>query len=347
MRRVVIHAPGGHDRLKLEIAPDPAPGRGEVRVRTEAIGVNYADVVVRMGLYQSAKKYVGWPITPGFEVSGVIDAVGDGVAEGRVGERVFAVTRFFGYATHVVVPEHQALPVPARFSMEQAAAFPAVFLTAQFALFELANLRVRPGRESSVLVHSAAGGVGSALVQLGKLAGAKVVAVVGGAHKVGEAKRLGADVVIDKSTEDLWREARRAAPEGYDVVLDANGAETLAQSYTHLGSPGRLVIYGFATMMSRGRDRPSWPKLVSGWLRTPRYNPLTLTTDNKSVLALNLSYLFDRREIFDDLLATLLAWVSDGKLEPPTVTTFPLDDVARAHEALESGRTIGKLVLVP
>jgi NADPH:quinone reductase-like Zn-dependent oxidoreductase len=158
---------------------------------------------------------------------------------------------------------------------------------------------------------------------------------------------MGADVVIDKSTQDLWGEAKRAAPEGYDVVLDANGVETLAHSYAHLGSPGRLVIYGFSTMMSRGSDHPSWPKIVSGWLRTPRYNPLTLTNDNKSVLAFNLSYLFDRREIIVDLMQDLLAAVNAGKITAPKVTAFPIDKVADAHRAIESGSSVGKLVLTP
>ncbi len=347
MRHVVIRKPGGHERLELVTAPDPAPGPGEVRVQSEAIGVNYADVIVRMGLYASAKQYVGWPITPGFEVAGVIDAVGAGVDPAREGERVLALTRFAGYATHVVVPAHQVFPIPARLTVEQAAAFPAVFLTAHYALFELANLRVRPGRDSKILVHSAAGGVGGALVQLGKIAGATVVGVVRGAHKLDEVKRLGADEVIDKSSQDLWREARRAAPDGYDVVLDANGVETLAQSYAHLGSPGKLVIYGFASMMSRGRDKPSWPKLAADWLRTPRFNPLALTNDNKSILAFNLSYLFERREILEAMMRELLQWLEEGKLRPPTLTTFALDRVADAHRAIESGTSVGKLVLVP
>jgi len=342
-RKVVIAKAGGYGQLRVENLNQVSPGPGEVSVVTEAIGVNYADCVIRMGLYASAKEYVGWPITPGFEFAGTVDAVGPGVEDVSPGARVFGVTRFGGYATHVVVPRHQVYALPAKLSMEQAAGFPAVFLTAYFALFELAH--PRPG--ANVLVHSAAGGVGSALVQLGRLAGCRMVGVVGGTHKVEAARALGADVVIDKSREDLWAAARRAAPGGYDVVLDANGVATLRDSYRHLASPGKLVIYGFHSMLPRQGGRPNYAKLAWDWLRTPRFNPLALTNDNASVLAFNLSYLFERREVLTEGMARLLGWVEEGKVVSPQVTRFPLDAVADAHRALESGTTVGKLVLVP
>jgi NADPH:quinone reductase-like Zn-dependent oxidoreductase len=218
-----------------------------------------------------------------------------------------------------------------------------VFLTAYYALFELAH--PRPG--ATLLVHSAAGGVGSALVQLGRIAGCRVVGVVGSSHKVETARAMGADVVIDKSREDLWKAAEKASPKGYDVVLDANGVSTLPQSYAHLASPGKLIIYGFHSMMPRKGGRPNWLKLAWDWLRTPRYNPLTLTNDNTSVLAFNLSYLFEQREVLSEAMARLLAWAEEGKLVAPPVTRFPLDQVAEAHRAIESGTTVGKLVLVP
>ncbi|ABF87627.1 oxidoreductase, zinc-binding dehydrogenase family [Myxococcus xanthus DK 1622] len=342
-RKVVIRKAGGYEQLHLEEVNQDSPGIGEVRVATEAIGVNYADCVIRMGLYASAKEYVGWPITPGFEFAGHVDAVGPGVEDLAPGARVFGVTRFGGYATHVTVPRHQVFTLPARLSMEQAAGFPTVFLTAYYALFELAH--PRPG--ANVLVHSAAGGVGGALLQLGRIAGCRMVGVVGGTHKVETARAQGAEVVIDKSREDLWSVAKKAAPRGYDVVLDANGPSTLRDSYKHLASPGKLVIYGFHSMLPRTGGRPNYAKLAWDWLRTPRFDPLTLTNDNTSVLAFNLSYLFEQRAVLEESMAQLLGWLEEGKLVPPPVKSFPLDAVADAHRALESGGTVGKLVLVP
>jgi NADPH:quinone reductase-like Zn-dependent oxidoreductase len=172
------------------------------------------------------------------------------------------------------------------------------------------------------------------------------VGVVGRAEKVQAALDAGADVVVDKSRDDLWRLARRHAPEGYDAVFDANGVETLGASYGHLASPGRLVVYGFATMLPRGRGRPSWPKLAIDWLRTPRCDPLRMTNENRSVMGFNLSYLFERKAALVPAIEQLLAWAEDGTIPPPPVSEYRLADVAAAHRALESGTTTGKLVLL-
>jgi NADPH:quinone reductase-like Zn-dependent oxidoreductase len=342
MRKVIVRKPGSFDRLELVTVPDPVPDDDDVVVRAQACGVNYADCIVRMGLYSSATKYVGWPITPGFEAAGEVVAVGARVRDVRVGARVMVATRFGGYATHVKVPRRQVWELPEGFSFEQAAAFPSVFLTAWYALVELAN--VRAGMR--VLVHSAAGGVGGAMCQLLRVKGCKTVGVVGRTDKVEEARRQGADVVIDKSKEDLWRMARRASPDGYDVICDANGVATLEQSWEHLRSPGRLVVYGFHTMMGH-RGKPSLPKLAFDWARTPRFNPFEMTEKNRSVLAFNLSYMFDEIALLTEGLDQLLAWVREKRIAAQPVRTFPLDRVEDAHRAIESGTTVGKLVLVP
>ncbi len=306
-----------------------------------AIGVNYADCVTRMGLYASAKHYVGYPITPGFEVSGTIRCVGKGVTDLAAGTRVLAITRFNGYATQLTVKRGQVRPIPAQLTFETAAAFPAASLTAWYALCELAH--PRPG--DTLLVHSAAGGVGSVLVQLGKIAGCRVVAVVGAAGKVNAARELGADVVIDKSTQDLWKEAHASAPQGYEVILDANGVSTLRQSYRHLAPMGKLVVYGFHSMLPKTGGLPNRLRLAWNYLRTPRFSPFDLTTHNHSVLGFNLSFLFDKTDVMERGLQQLLHWLEQGKLRPPAVTTYPFESVAEAHRDLESGQTVGKLVL--
>ena len=344
MKRVVIPAPGSYDQLELREEPGLEPGPGELKVAVEACGVNYADVLVRMGLYKSARAFVGWPVTPGFEVAGRVVARGPGVSEPPLGSAVIAVTLFGGYASELVVPTHQAYALPERFSMEQGAAFPAVFLTAINALEVLGA----PRAGDAVLVHSAAGGVGGAIVQLGRHLGLRVVGVVGSTHKVEAARALGADQVIDKSCEPLFERARSYAPEGYSVVLDANGVETLGGSYDSLAAPGRLVVYGFHTMLPRrGRGRPSWPRLALGWLRTPRFNPLDMTYENRSVMAFNLSTLFHRRELLSELMATLLERVARGQIKAPPTRAFAMEKVADAHRLLESGSSVGKLVLLP
>ena len=175
VKKVVVHRAGSYDRLCVEEHADLEPGPGQVLIEVEAMGVNYADCIVRMGLYSSAKKYVGWPITPGFEVAGRVKALGPGAAAPAVGTQVIGLTRFDGYATQVVVPQNQVFERPPEMSATVAAGFPAVFLTAHFALIELCKLR--PGMK--VLVHSAAGGVGGALTQIARLHGCEVAGVVG------------------------------------------------------------------------------------------------------------------------------------------------------------------------
>jgi NADPH:quinone reductase-like Zn-dependent oxidoreductase len=342
-RRVVVHAAGGYDKLRLEAFVRARPGAGQVEVQVESTGINFADTLVRRGLYSSARELVGWPITPGFEVAGRVLALGPGVTDLAVGDEVFAVTLFNGYTSHLVVERRYVFPKPERLSFDQAAALPAVFMTAWYALHVLAH--PRPG--AKVLVHSAAGGVGGVVVQLAKRLGCEVVGVVGASHKVETVRDAGADHVIDKSAQALWTEAERFAPKGYDLILDANGVSTLGASYAHLKRPGKLVVYGFHSMLAQSGGGVGWPRLVWAWLRTPRFNPLDMTTQSRSVLAFNLSYLFDEVDLLAESMALLSTCLSQGAVAPPPVTPYPLDEVGRAHAELESGRTIGKLVLRP
>jgi NADPH:quinone reductase-like Zn-dependent oxidoreductase len=344
VKKVVIESAGGYEKLRIRRGADPSPGSGEVVLETRAIGVNFADSVVRMGLYESAKEYVGWPITPGFECAGRVLAVGPEVDPSLVGAERVALTRFGAYATHVAVPVNRTFPIPDELGVAQASSFYVAHLTAWYALRDLC--RPRPGNK--VLVHSAAGGVGSALVLVAKALGCSVAGVVGATHKVASVHALGADLVIDKSQESLWPAARRFAPKGYHVVLDANGVETLKGSYAHLAPMGRLVVYGFHTMFRKGGSgRPELLKLAADYARTPRFNPIAMTNANKSVLAFNLSYLLEEAELLKEAMAEIGTWLREKKLGPVTLTEYPLERVAEAHRALDSGETVGKLVLIP
>ena len=343
MQAIVIDRPGGYEQLVLRSLPTPSLPPGHVRVAVEACGVNYADCIVRMGLYSSAKEYVGWPITPGFEVAGTVAELGDGVEDLAVDQPVLAVTRFGGYASELVVPRHQVFRRPRGWSAEQAAALPAVGLTAWYALFELAA----PVRGAKLLVHSAAGGVGGVLVQLGRHLGCEVVGVVGDASKVPAARALGAQLVIDRSSEDLWARAEAFAPQGFHAIFDANGVATLRQSFEHVAPTGRLVVYGFASMLPRAGQRRSFVRLAWHWLRTPRFDPFAMTQKNRSVMGFNLSYLFEHTERLERGMELLLGWADEGVLQPPPLETFSLRDAARAQARLESGATVGKLVLRP
>lgn len=342
MQKVVIHRPGGYEQLKLEEHPTPTPGMGEVLVNVAAIGVNFADCCVRFGVYDSAKKYVGWPITPGFEFAGRVAAVGPSATRFQPGDQVLGVIRFGAYAEQVVAPSDQLFPLPGGWSLEQAAGFPTVFLTAYHALRQCVQLRAG----NTVLVHSAAGGVGSALTQIAKLFGCRVIGVVGRAEKVAVAEANGCDIVIDKRASQLWPAVEAAAPEGVDVICDANGPATLAESFRHLRPFGRLLVYGFHTMLPLQGGRVNYWQGLWGLIKVPRFNPFNLVSQNKGVIGFNLSYLFDRHDLLAPAWHELFQWVDEGKIHPLPVTTYPLRNVAQAHEAIESGRTTGKLVLI-
>jgi NADPH:quinone reductase-like Zn-dependent oxidoreductase len=342
VRRIVIDRPGGYEALRLVESADPAPGPGELAIAVEACGVNYADGIIRMGLYASAKELHGYPITPGFEVAGHVEAVGAGVEGWSAGDPVIGVTLFGGYTSRIVLGADRVFRRPACLDAPQGAAIPTVFLTAWF----MAHEQVHPRAGECWLVHSAAGGVGGALAQLGRLAGVRVVGVVGAAHKVDAARAAGCAEVIDKSREDLWARAKALAPGGFDAVFDANGVSTLRGSYDHLAPMGKLVIYGFASMLPRD-GRLNWPRLAWDWLRTPRFNPLQMTQRNRSVLACNLSFLSAHAGRLAEGMRWLLERFARGELQPPQVTEFPLARAADAQRAIESGSTTGKLVLKP
>lgn len=342
MQRIVIDRPGGYDALRLVDGPEPAPAPSEVRIAVRACGVNYADGIIRMGLYESAKRLHGYPITPGFEVSGVIDAVGDGVESWRVGDRVIGVTLFGGYTSALCLPSDRVFALPAGLGFEQGAALPTVFLTAWF----MAHRQVHPEPGERWLVHSAAGGVGGALLQLARLAGVEATGVVGGPHKVDAAKALGAAHVIDRSAGDWVAAAKAVAPGGFHAVFDANGVSTLQASFDALAPMGKLVIYGFASMLPKD-GRLNWAKLAWDWWRTPRFDPLAMTTSNRSVLAANLSFLSAEAPLLRRGMLWLLERFADGRLVPPPIEAFALADAAAAHRRIESGHSVGKLVLRP
>ena len=343
MKKVVIERPGGYQRLKItEFAP-PRPRDNEVLVEVFAAGVNFADIFIRLGLYKSAKEFVGWPITPGFEFSGKVLQCGRDVSGIAEGAAVFGLTRFGAYASHLCVTADQVYCIAqnSKFTAEQWAGFPAVFLTAYHGLFQ--NIVLRAGMK--ILVHSAAGGVGGALLQLGKIAGCRMTAVVGSSHKIDTAFENGADDVIDKSKEDLWAKAEEIRPAGFDVVFDANGPATLKQSYRHLASSGKLVSYGFHSMLSTRAGVANYLKLIYEYFRVPRFNPLNMTQDNKSLIAFNLSFLFHRMDLLAEAMQDLVKWVEAGKIKAPALQEFPFEKVADAHRALETGKTVGKLIL--
>lgn len=341
MKKIVIHKPGDYQKLTIEEFPTPEPKENEVLIEVKFIGINYADILIRWGVYSSAKEYVGWPITPGFELSGIVSKVGSKITKFKAGDKVFGVTRFGAYTTHIALPEDFVFHLPSKLTLEQGAAFPAVYLTAYHALLQ--NVVIRKG--AKVLIHSCAGGVGSALLQMCRHLGFVSTGIVGSTHKIETAKSLGANYVIDKSKQNLWKEAERISPKGFDVILDANGASTLKDSYEHLAPSGKLLCYGFHSMLPKTGGKLNYPQLIWTFLKTPRFNPLNMTDKNKSLVTFNLSYLFDQKEVFSEAVNHLVELIETGAITGPQTKVFDFDKVGEAHKAIESGQTTGKIIL--
>jgi NADPH:quinone reductase-like Zn-dependent oxidoreductase len=338
-KRIIVDKPGGYGVFRYDETPIDDPGPGEVQVEVEACGINFADVSVRLGLYRAAKGL--YPLCLGLEFAGVVKSTGPRVEGFKPGDRVFGACRFGGYATAINSPAEHLWPLPEAWNFERGATFPVAYLTAYYALHHVGHLK----ESDRVMVHSAAGGVGIALLHLLKVNGNMSVGVVGNANKVGKAQQAGASFVLDKGTQDLWKKAEELSPEGYDLILDANGASTLKGSYGHLRPAGRLLIYGFASMFSHS-GRKNYLKLIWYYLKTPRFNPFDMTGANKTISGFNLIYLFDKVHLFRNIMKTLIRWDTEGLIPSMPITPFPFEDVVSAHQAIESGRSVGKLVLV-
>lgn len=320
-----------------------------VILKNEAFSVNYADCCIRWGLYESANSFVGYPIVPGFDVAGTVERVGANVKNFRRGDRVFGCSLFGSYSSRVLVPSIQLRLVPKGLSSLEAASLPTVALTSLYALLLAGQTDHNRFNNKAILIHSAAGGVGSMLIQMSKLLGlSPIVGVVGRSSKVDAAKALGCDIVIDKSEQDLWREAEAASPNGYAAIMESNGVSTLKQSYDHLAKTGRLVVFGFHSNLPMGRDALSpleWLRMGMKMRYMPTFDPMEMGGSNKGVLGFNLSFFADEREVLSDLFDQVLKWLEEGKLECPRVVDMPMERIAEAHDLIQSGKSIGKIVL--
>lgn len=335
--RIVISRYGGPEVFVFDEHELPAPGPGQVRVAVRAAGINFAEVFCRLGLYRAAPPP---PFVPGFEVAGVVESVGEGVEEFTVGDRVFGVTRFGGYQGGIVADAERLQPMPEGWSFEEAAGFPAAAVTAGYGLLEPGNLR--PGE--IVVVHSAAGGVGSMAVQLAQAVGAEVIGTCGRDEKLEVLEELGCVLSINYRKEDWVARVRQRYPDGVHVVFDALGGRYYKQGFDLLRPRGRLIAYGMGSATPAGK-RPNWPKLAWQILTLPRYSPFALVPQNKLIAGFNVLLLWDELDVMREVQQRCLEHARAGSLKVRVSQVAPYDQVGVLHEALQSGRTTGKLVL--
>jgi len=322
-----VHEHGGIENLKLEEAPEPVPGAGEVLVAVRAASVNFPDLLVIGGTYQ---KLPPRPFSPGKDLAGVVSAVGEGVTGFKPGDAVSAQVEFGAYAQNCVVPQVNCHLMPATMSFAEAAAMGLTYLTAYFALVERGLYR----SGETVLVNGAAGGVGLATVQLAKALGATVVASVGSEEKAALARAQGADHVVRTDVADLRDAFRKQVQEavgsrGVDVVIDPVGGDIFDASLRVVAWCGRLVVVGFAA----GRI----PELKAGYL----------LVKNISVTGLQFSDYRDREP--DKVRAAqqlLRGLYESGKIKPHIMATYGMADHQRALKTVRDRQALGKVVLL-
>jgi NADPH:quinone reductase-like Zn-dependent oxidoreductase len=342
MRAMVVRKHGPPEVLELGQFPDPQPKSGEVVVRVRAVGVNFGDLLQRMGLYPGAPKP---PFIPGLEVAGVVEKTAETARSPAArqplepGEAVAALTRFNAYAEWVTVPSEFAYRLPQGMTFEDAAAIPVNYLAAYHAMFFMGNLQ--PG--DRLLIHGAAGGVGHAAIQLARARGLLVFGTAG-PSKQDYLRKIGVDHPIDHEKSDFVEVVRKFAPEGIEMVMDPIGGRSFSKSYQCLGPTGRLVVYGFSAAAGKGGKRNLWDGLVA-LMQTPRFHPLKLMENNISVTGVSLTGLQARPAILQNEMDELFRLYSAGKIKPLVGKTFPLARAVEAHRFLHDRKNIGKVVL--
>ena len=334
-KKVVITKAGGV-RCVTTIPMDvPQPSAGEVRVKVAYAGINFADLLMRMGFYQPRPPY---PFTPGYEVSGVVDAIGEDVEGLSVGQRVVAAMRNGGQASYVLAPVARVIPLPDDLSLKEAAATPVTYLTAHHMLHHLGHLT----SSDSVLVHGGAGGVGTAALQLCKWAGVTKVWSTSSKGKHHILEKYGARA-IDRHNEDFSRIiAKETEGRGVDHVLDPIGGDHLRRSLSSLAEGGRLYTYGLSAAAPTGKR--SMLKAFFALRKTPKFDALRLMTRNRAVFGVHMGTWSDEA-VMHTQLERIVEGIQTGHLQPVVDSVFPADDVQAAHQHIHDAKNIGKVLL--
>jgi NADPH:quinone reductase-like Zn-dependent oxidoreductase len=326
---IVIEKYGPASTLHYRELSPRSPGDDEVAIAVAYSGINFADVQMRLGFYPDAPKR---PFVPGYEVSGTITAVGKRVTELRVGDAVMAGTYFGGYASHDTIPAHQAFKLPRSIDLEAGAALPVAYFTAELAMFEMA--RVRAG--DRVLIECATGGVGGLAIQMARHVGAEVTGLTTSPHKKAHIESLGANAY----TIDEFR--ANASLTGYDMILNATGAQHITWQRARLGMTGRIVCIGMASGLKDGKR--DFLRIALAAVRMPRISMIQLFGASTGVYALNALHVL-RDPAWIGKLTKSLAGVEAMGLKAHVGKVFAASDVASAHTFLQTKQATGKVLI--
>jgi synaptic vesicle membrane protein VAT-1 len=338
VRQIVTSSTGGIEVLKVQEKPDPKPAADEVVIRVRAAGLNFADILSRQGLYPDSPPK---PCVMGYEVSGVIESVGESVNSSFVGKSVAALTRFGGQSELVAVKAMQVFDKPAELTFEQAAAIPVNYLTAYALLVVMGSLH----EGESVLIHNAGGGVGLAALDIAKKIGATTYGTASPSKHKFLAER-GLDHAIDYRGQD-WQPVLQQLTNGrgVDLIIDPIGGAHWKKSYASLRHTGRLGMFGVSTASADGLAGKL--KMLKAVIQTPWFHALPLLNRNRGVFGLNLGHMWHEPEKVAIWMRDILRGVEEGWVRPYVDRSYSFADVGKAHQYLEARKNIGKVVLVP
>ncbi len=338
MRAIVTTRNGNVDAMKVETRPDPIAEKGQVLIRIKAAGLNFADILARQGLYPDGPKK---PCVMGYEVSGTVEAAGEGVDQNLIGKAVIAMTRFGGQAELVATSVTQTFEKPEQLSFEQGAAIPVNYLTAWALLVTMGGLQ----QGDAVLIHNAGGGVGLAALDIAKHIGAITYGTASaGKHEF--LKQRGLDHALDYRNQD-WLPVLLELTQGrgVELAIDPLGGASWKRTYRALRTTGRMGIFGMSTASASGiRGKVRAMKALA---QTPRFHPLALMNRNKGVFGLNLGHMWGEGEKVAGWTQEIVRGIHEGWIQPHVDCAFPFDQIAEAHAYIEARKNIGKVVLTP
>lgn len=329
-----INKAGSIDRLKMVTENLPDPSENEVAVQVKAIGLNFADIFAIQGLYSATPKE---SFVPGLEYSGIIIKKGKDVTEFEIGDKVMGAIRFGAYTTHLNINKNYILKLPANWSFEEGAAFIVQSLTAYYSLIELGNIK----DQSTILIHSAAGGVGIYANRIAKKFNAYTIGTIGSENKIDLLKKEGYDDVIVRDNNFTEKLKKSLENRKLDIVLECIGGKIFKESFKQMSAGGRIIVYG-AAQFSTGSSAPNYFKVFAKYLTRPKVDPLSLSDKNKSIMGFNLIYLWDKVDLMKKYLSDIL----NMDLPKPLIgEQYNFSNLLDGIKKFQSGKTVGKVVI--
>lgn len=342
MRQIVNTSNGGYEVLEVQEMPDLVPQSNEIIINVKASGINFADILARKGQYSDGPSK---PCVMGYEVSGIVDSVGDEIKDEWIGREVIAVTRFKGQAEQVAVQPSQVFEKPERLSFEEAAAIPVNYITAHILIEVMGSLQPY----ESILIHNVGGGVGIAALDIAQHIGATTYGTAS-KRKHDFLYERGLDYAIDYRNKDWYDKLMELTDgKGVELITDPLGGKEWKRSYKALRATGRLGMFGISTASEKGISggiRAKW-NLLKTVVGMPIYHPVPLISKNRGVFGVNIGHMWHEGEKARTWTAHILQGVDQGWVNPHVDTAFKFDEIAAAHRYIEERQNIGKVILVP